>query len=533
MEDKTEYYTTTAYTTTVTTESNLELSSTSEEKFGTASSHTFVRDHTVELEEKLTLEGLEEQKIIEQEQDYDENGNHMVFVKSATEVRLVRKLDFIYVMPFVAVINFLQFFDKSALNYAVAMGIKADLNIVGDQFSWLGSIFYLGFLLFQVPSTFFIQKFPLSKYVGTIIVLWGLVLLLTFKSQNFSQIAGLRFLLGFFEAGIYPSCVMLISALYRRSEQAGRIGIIYMCNGVAMILGGLISYGIAKLNTHGLKPWQWIMIILGIVTIIFGFFCFFLMVDNPRSKVLNLSEEEMKIVEQRTLDNAVVKTKDFKMSHIYESLKESRFYALNLISLLITLQNSALSNFNTTITLGFGFTSLQSILLTIPSGAATCVYIIIAVYFNRRYGQSLIIASLCLCLSILGLILLVVIPEQKVKLVGLVMVWAYCASFVLLLTVVANNVSGYTKKVFYSSSIMITYTLGNFIGPFMMVAKQAPLYVGGMIGYMVANLLCILLFLYIRWVLVRENRRRLANPVKLELVDDMTDVENKNFIYRP
>ncbi|KAG1436625.1 hypothetical protein G6F56_013478 [Rhizopus delemar] len=113
------------------------------------------------------------------------------------------------------------------------------------------------------------------------------------------------------------------------------------------------------------------------------------------------------------------------------------------------------------------------------------------------------------------------------------MVWAYCASFVLLLTVVANNVSGYTKKVFYSSSIMITYTLGNFIGPFMMVAKQAPLYVGGMIGYMVANLLCILLFLYIRWVLVRENRRRLANPVKLELVDDMTDVENKNFIYRP
>lgn len=235
------------------------------------------------------------------------------------------------------------------------MGIKADTGLVGDQFSWLGSIFYLGYLLFQVPSSYFIQKFPLSKYVGSLIILWGLVLLLTHKAHNFSQLAALRFLLGFFEAGIYPSCVMLISALYRRSEQSGRIGVIYMCNGIAMILGGLISYGIAQLHSHGLTPWQWIMIILGAVTMAFGILCFFFMLDNPKDKVLKLSPEEEKIVDKRTADNAVIKTKEFKMSHVYESLKEGRYYAFNFISLLINLQNSALGTFNTTITAGFGF----------------------------------------------------------------------------------------------------------------------------------------------------------------------------------
>ncbi|EIE89442.1 hypothetical protein G6F46_001090 [Rhizopus delemar] len=523
-EEKTEYYTTTTYTMTTSTITVPGLESSLSEDDKKAVQEDNVLAATIELDEKS--------EIVTAKAEYDENGNHISFTRSKAESSIVYKMDFIFVMPFVAIINFLQFFDKSALNYAAAMGIKTSTHLTGSQFSWVGSIFYLGYLLFQIPSTFLIQKFPIGKYVGVFIVIWGLVLLLTYKVTNFSQLAGLRFLLGFFEAGIYPSCVMVISALYRRSEQSSRIGIIYICNGISMILGGLISYGIAKLSSHGLLPWQWIMIILGAVTIFFGFICFFFMVDNPKAKVLHLTAEQEKIVDERKADNAVAQTKQFKMSHIYESLRESRFYAMNLIALLITFQNSALSNFNTTITMGFGFTSLQAILLTIPSGAGTCIYILIAVFFNRRYGQTLYIACVFLVLAILGLILLIVIPTFKVKLVGLVMVWGYCATFVMLLTAIANNVTGYTKKIFYNCSLMIFYTLGNFIGPFMMVESQAPLYVGGMIGYIVSNALCIVLFLYIRWVMVKNNRERLANPVKMELVEDMTDVENKNFIYR-
>lgn len=82
--------------------------------------------------------------------------------------------------------------DKSALNYSNVLGIKESSGITLAQFSWLGSIFYLGYLLFQGPSMILIQKLPLSKYIGSVIIAWGLVLTLTYLGHNFSQLAALR-----------------------------------------------------------------------------------------------------------------------------------------------------------------------------------------------------------------------------------------------------------------------------------------------------------------------------------------------------
>lgn len=94
--------------------------------------------------------------------------------------------------------------------------------------------------------------------MGALIVLWGLVLTVTFAAKNFAQLAGLRFLLGFFEAAMYPCCVMLISHMYRRREQASRIGVIYICNGLALSVGGFIGYGIGHMDgAMGHSSWQW------------------------------------------------------------------------------------------------------------------------------------------------------------------------------------------------------------------------------------------------------------------------------------
>lgn len=70
---------------------------------------------------------------------------------------------------------------------------------------------------------FLLQRVPISQYISALIILWGLVLAVTAEGKNFSQLAALRFLLGFFEAGIYPCCIMIISTMYRRREQAGRL----------------------------------------------------------------------------------------------------------------------------------------------------------------------------------------------------------------------------------------------------------------------------------------------------------------------
>lgn len=88
--------------------------------------------------------------------------------------------------------------------------------------------------------------------------MWGIVLVCTAFGTNFSQIAAMRFLLGFFEAGIYPSLTILISTLYRRSEQVVRLAAFWVFNGFALMAGGLIAFGINHMvNVGGLKSWQW------------------------------------------------------------------------------------------------------------------------------------------------------------------------------------------------------------------------------------------------------------------------------------
>lgn len=97
------------------------------------------------------------------------------------------------------------------------------------------------------------------------------------------------------------------------------------------------------------------MIILGSVTVFFGLFCFFFLVDKPKSRLLRLTPETEQIVDARQRDNAVVRTREIKFSHMRESLCEPRFWLLVITSLLINFQNGALNTFSSIITAGFGF----------------------------------------------------------------------------------------------------------------------------------------------------------------------------------
>ncbi|KAI8377442.1 major facilitator superfamily domain-containing protein [Radiomyces spectabilis] len=452
---------------------------------------------------------------------------------STEEKALVRKIDF-YIMPIVCIINCLQFIDKSTLNY-VSAPLTQDLELVGNQFSLLGSIFYLGYLLFQVPNNYMLQRVNIGRYIGVLVAIWGAVLACSAAGKTFSQMAALRFLLGFFEAGIYPSLTLLISTFYRRSEQIARLGAFWLCNGIALVVGGLISYGILAMpNTLGLHHWQWIMIILGSITAFMGLFCFFFLIDNPKSRALGLNAEQEILVEERTRDNAVVRTTMIKRDQIIEAMKEIRFWCFCVACLLINLQNGAITIYNTQITAGFGFSGLEAVLLSIGAGGAVVISICIAVYIVQKTKQTLYTAVGLLVIDIIGLILLEVIPPLRVKLVGFYLSWTYCAAYVLLVSSITNNVSGYTKKIFYNGILMVFYTLGNFCGPLMMNSSPAPSYLGAMVGYIVANFVAAILLLIARWRMAIVNQRRLttSSAIMTNVEDDLSDVQDPNFIYR-
>lgn len=127
-----------------------------------------------------------------------------------------------------------------------------------SQYSWLSALFYLGYLVFQLPNNYFLQKFPIGKYLGVLLFCWGIVTIGTAFCKNFVQLSILRVFLGLFEAGTYPALLIIFNTMYRRSEQSACFGFLYVCNGLASVIGSASGVSIAKIGTKaGIKAWQW------------------------------------------------------------------------------------------------------------------------------------------------------------------------------------------------------------------------------------------------------------------------------------
>ncbi|KAI8096837.1 major facilitator superfamily domain-containing protein [Halteromyces radiatus] len=454
------------------------------------------------------------------------------FEQFKEEKKFVRKLSW-SLLPLVWCIVFVQFVDKAMLAVAAVTGLLQDTQMTASQYSWASSVVYLGYLVYQIPNNILIQRLPHAKYLGVLITLWGVTVCATCAVQTFQQLMGLRFLLGLFEAGSNPVLYIILNTLYRRSEQSAVFGFMIISSGSGSAVGSAIGVAITYTldHVHGWRAWRWGYLIFGVITIFLGIVTFFLLIDKPTSKLLRLTEAEKKIVEERGKDNMVVKTKLIKRYQIWEALKEPRLWCLCFGMLLLNLQNGGLISYSALLVQSLGFTSQESVILQIPSGIASATYVLISIIGARKSTQTIFTAMTLICVSLIGLITLVASNNVGGRLAGYYLSWAQAAGQALIITIIGNNVSGYTKKVTYNGTLTVFFTLGNFIGPLMMVP---PTYLGGLLGYLASNIVTILLLGYVRWDMAIINKRRSQNGTseKTDPALDLTDKEDVNYVYR-
>lgn len=85
-----------------------------------------------------------------------------------TVSRLKWKLD-LRLLPLLCLTYALQSIDKTTLSYAAVFGLEDDLHLTGPEFSWLGAIFYLGYLVWEFPTNIMLQKLPINHFMsGTV-----------------------------------------------------------------------------------------------------------------------------------------------------------------------------------------------------------------------------------------------------------------------------------------------------------------------------------------------------------------------------
>lgn len=146
--------------------------------------------------------------------------------------------------------------DHLNCSYTSIFGLTDDAHLVGDQYSWLGSILYLAQLVMQPTAAFLLVKFPNGKVMASAILLWGSSLAIMSACTNFASLLGMRFVLGCFEAMIAPCCVAFTQTWWRRGEQTLRNSYWNAMNGLTLIIGSLFTYGLGHINSEKLFRYQ-------------------------------------------------------------------------------------------------------------------------------------------------------------------------------------------------------------------------------------------------------------------------------------
>ncbi|KAL7791489.1 major facilitator superfamily domain-containing protein [Trichoderma ceciliae] len=481
--------------------------------------------------------------------DADEALNAVVGLDTAalqldeeTERRLLRKID-LNLMPLMCIVYGLNYLDKTTLSYASIMGLKEDLNLVGDNYQWLSSLFYFGYLGWEFPTNRLLQRFPLAKYSAFNIIMWGVVLSLFATTENFGGAVVIRLLLGVFEAAVTPGFALFVSQWYTKKEQGFRTAIWFSFNGFAQIFGGLVAYGFAHgASTHGfsIAPWKAIFIFTGVLTSATGILFLFIMPDNQLNARFLTKEERVLAIQRIKVNEQGIGNKHFKWYQVKEAVLDPAIWGFVFYALVANIPNGGITNFFSQLIVSFGYTPEQSLLYGTPGGAVEVVALLACGFLGDRLGSRLLVSMSGLVVAMVGVIMIVVIPLDKPagRLAGYYLTQASPTPFVALLSLISTNVAGWTKKTTVAAMYLVAYCVGNIIGPQTFRPTDAPEYRSAEITILVCFGACLIDLAFIWWYYRQQNIKKSlarADPSYTRIENreflDLTDKENPEFMY--
>ncbi|KAF2142939.1 uncharacterized protein K452DRAFT_248575 [Aplosporella prunicola CBS 121167] len=465
--------------------------------------------------------------------------------------KLLRKIDR-YLLPLMWFCYGVQQTDKISLSTQAIFGLREDTGLVGQQYSWLTTIFYIAYLCGEFPSNFLLQRWALGRTLSIYMFFWGICVICVAAAQNWSQLMAIRALQGFFECTISPGFVLIGSTWYRTSEHSARALFWSSANAGFSIIAHLVMYGIGSHAEKygGLAPWRCISLFLGASTIFLSLLCFALL-GSP-TEVRWLSKDEKRMAAARILKNKAgrdVTGIKWSWPQTLEAFKDPQLWFCTVNAFLSSVPNGGLTTFGSILYKSFGFTELQVLLVDIPRSVASLfIFLAIGIYTRRVKNRRMYIMALSTLPPFIGFLAMSLLPNTDAykwtKWGMYLLTVPFVLSLFLAWTLISSNVAGRTKKTLISSATFLGYCAGNMCGSQIFVAADAPRYVPGTIGCAVCFATECALVVAWRAYYVWQNRRRdraaaaagLSRDEQEQIGSrmgeaDVTDLKNPHFRY--
>jgi len=282
----------------------------------------------------------------------------------------------------------ISYLDRVNVGFA-AVSMNADLGFTATVYGIGAGLFFVGYVLLEVPSNLILNRVGARKWLARIMVTWGLIATLMSAIQDETTFYLVRLLLGISEAGFVPGVILYIT-LWFPKEIRGRVVALFLIGiPFAVVVGAPLSAALIELGHGfaGLEGWRFMFIAQGIPAVLLGIVVYFVLPDSPRSVTWLTADEK------NAMQGALDAEQDVAASHgvrtVLAALRDWRVYAVAMFGFSANIGGYALSFFLPQVINGlaeqFGntFSIMDTALLTaIPYSCAA-----IAIWLNGRHSD--------------------------------------------------------------------------------------------------------------------------------------------------
>ncbi|KAI1789075.1 MFS transporter [Ganoderma leucocontextum] len=400
------------------------------------------------------------------------------------ERRLVRSID-VRIVPASMAIYLLCSLDRSnignakILNSNTGHSLLQTLHMTNQRYLVALMIFFVSYTVFETPSNYMLKKFHPSRWIAFLMFSWGAMTMVLGGVKNFGGLIAVRFLLGMFEAGLFPGMVYVLTFWYRPEERALRIALILASATLGGAFGGAIAYGVGKLNSvHGIEAWRYLFIIEGApscagAVLVWMFY--------PET-VPWLSEAQRELSMARLKGVASLGHHRITWAEAKETLRDYRLYVHYLTYITISVPFSSMSLFSPTIVSGLGYEGLNAQLFTVPPYAIAFVITVSVAWVSDKYEIRTLGCSISMLIAGASFVVEGALPAESFKLRYVFFIIALSFAFACippLLSWLTANLRGTGAATLAVPLNVSIGQIGQIIGVYIYKANESPGYPTG------------------------------------------------------
>ncbi|WP_433201846.1 MFS transporter [Dactylosporangium sp. CS-047395] len=198
-------------------------------------------------------------------------------------------------VPFVALMFFINYLDRTAIGFAAPNGMNQDLGLSAAQFGFASGVFFIGYILLEVPSNLALHRIGARRWLARIMVTWGIVAVLFTFVQSYTQLSWLRFGLGVAEAGFFPGAILFLSLWVPSRYRSRVLGLFYLAQPLTTVVGAPLAGWLIGHDGafFGLEGWRFMFLGVGVPAIVVGVIAWFYLADSPaKAKWLTTAERD-------------------------------------------------------------------------------------------------------------------------------------------------------------------------------------------------------------------------------------------------